>query len=605
MQVVKEYDDWMYRERGLSPCWGYNEPDEVPARVGQVDLNTYNVIDEWFNKHPREKGALAHRIGGRKNRTMLIFFDWLNGGAVAYWTLGQYPKRKGERACVIFPVYNFHDRQECEYASEDCFKYYEILSNISWSTYTIGSVVLWHWSGSFWRHEEVYLHGFLTVVIAAMTNYCAMTKPPCNDEKIFELWEEAKWRRAKIKKLKAWIKFLKEPTLLNLRKAELKAAKADYWPYRRLIEVRWPEKYLDVWELKQEIKKLRRDRAARERRSVEELLPQSRIKGEVLMFEPLHKEGVVRFKPPSSVEEAEAEITKEKERIAAIKKERKELLRKMRACIREKISRYPAQIRAERAALRTPRERLYRKALKERGRIIEYLEAKEDQFRRDMIKRKDPYLRDRRIYFKSKIPFYTHMCEEPQQVEDLRGQDMIEELYPNFIQRRQNLVMVRRRYKNSCKVRWIGSLIYPTGLSTLLSNDSQGEHTLDVTRLVFRQRRQNRGMGEWKVLTRSTRQQIRYPLMIRPLRLKNGHAVYGEVMGAEECRPLAPSDIWRTHKLEPWLSFTTHLLTESGLWRILAWHPTHHYRYRRPFIRLNFSYNVVDNILDFLMWNVW
>ncbi|RLG35591.1 MAG: hypothetical protein DRN91_09210, partial [Candidatus Alkanophagales archaeon] len=191
MQVVKGYDDWMHTETGLSPCWGYNEPDEVPARQGQIDLNTYNVIDEWLNKHPREKGCLAHRIGGRKNRTQSFMFDWLNGGTAIYWTLGQYPRRKGERAVVIIPVYNFHDRQECEYASEDCVKYYDVLSNIAWSTYTIGSSVTWHWSGSFWRREEVFLHGFLTIIIAAMTNYCGMSKPMCNDEKIFELWEEA------------------------------------------------------------------------------------------------------------------------------------------------------------------------------------------------------------------------------------------------------------------------------------------------------------------------------------------------------------------------------------------------------------------------------
>ena len=118
----------------------------------------------------------------------------------------------------------------------------------------------------------------------------------------------------------------------------------------------------------------------------------------------------------------------------------------------------------------------------------------------------------------------------------------------------------------------LGQYPNPTPLSTLLSDDSEGEHTLDITRLVFRQRRQNRGIGEWKVLSRNTRQQIRYPLVIRPLRLKSGHAVYGEVLGAEECHPLAPPDIWRTHRYEPWFALLNELLTGTGLWRLWAWH---------------------------------
>jgi len=610
MQLVKRYEDWMYKELRLSPCSGYNPPDEIPVRCEQIDIAVFNTFDEIINKHPREKlCGFFHRHVGRKNRTILPWLHWLDGSVGVFATLGQYPRSKGERAVICAPLYNQHDRLECECGTDYHVPTLEHVTSVAYTNYTLLGHFAFHLNGGFWRMEDT-IWGSNTVVVAAALNHVIQSKPPYNDEKIFELWEEAKWRKAKIRRLKALKRFLREPTLLNLRRAELEAAKADYWPYRRLVEVRWPDRYLSVWEIKQEIKRLKKDAEAKARRAVGELFKKvvylPKPGNEEVMFQPLHPEGKVVFKLIGELSELEDEIRKEKERIKETRHERRRLMRKMQRLIKEAIKRYPAQIKEEKASLRAPRERLYRKALKEQGRIIEYLGAKENLIMlRDMVIAKHPLLRDKRIYFVSVKPWFAHICAERRQEIKLRGDYWEEELYPIWFERRWHRAHIRRDMKGSCKVRWLGSLVCPTLLSLILSNDSQGDHQNSITRLVFRMRHQNRGMGEWKVLSRDTRKKISYPLMIRPIRLKNGHVVYGQVFGAEECRPLRPPDIWRCRYYSLWACFFLELLNSTGLHKIVFWNSTRNHRYRRPFVRFNFSYNFLDRIVDWFILNVW
>jgi len=157
-----------------------------------------------------------------------------------------------------------------------------------------------------------------------------------------------------------------------------------------------------------------------------------------------------------SLSELEGEIEREEARIKETKRERRQLMRKMQRLIKEAIKKYPAQIKAEKAALKTPRERLYRKALKEQGRITEYLGAKENLMR-DMVIAKHPLLRDKRIYFVSVKPWWTHVCGEPRQELKLRGDYWEEELYPIWFERRWLRAHARRDMKESSKVRWLGT----------------------------------------------------------------------------------------------------------------------------------------------------
>ncbi|MHC1568333.1 MAG: hypothetical protein ACXQTT_01835 [Candidatus Syntropharchaeia archaeon] len=603
---LKELREKYPDKRIYAPFSVLQEIDEQPIREAQAD-NLGQTIEGWLQDGTRLNQFQSHRILGRRNR----YFTW--GGPcydcnlVYYFERGKFPLKTQERTFSIITCYNLHDRMEFEngsaqeHAHEDSEQFQHGMRTFLHFLFQNFSAVVWVWKRT--------LYGYHSHVDGAISFRHAVSVGIGYDDELFKMWEQIGWKKADIKKIKANMWLIKNPTVLRSKKAEIKKIKADNWVYRRRfpVEIWWPRcLYPEIWELKQEIKKLKKEGRGNEK-VTETMEPKA---GKYLYPHRLDREPV----PLKTKEEYKEDIKRLKREIKELKKKRKERFKK------ETLPRMKAEYKTwlknfyypYRKFEKTPEEKERRRKHKERQWILAEMEKVMDT--------RVPNLQDTPYPEKEVKDLFNTISKMLYPKKNIRweyvpGREEIEDLIWSL---RCWRTFVRNRYARqygNCKAYGRGRTIRPLFIDKILYERCRGE-AKGLKRLIFRTPHHNRGIGEWKELRRGTRAQIPFPLVIRPICDEHGYIIRGR----EECRPAHPRDAWRTIETDTWPKIVNYILGPAG--HIIFKHQgfdsgatgaeatAHDIKYRREVIRRPFTWiknehNPIDRVLNFLINYIW
>lgn len=545
-------------KRYFTPFSVLQEADRYPARQTYVDI-TEQTLANWLACQDRLTAFLNTRFHGEHNSNYYPRCFWLDGCQFAH-NERRVPLRHGEMVVPTIPTYNIHDQAIRELSSVECCQQYSF-DNIPAGFITAPSILL-----------DLYVHSYLSLgprgggfrqfFYGPSALGGAASPHPAYIEEIFTLWEDIRWLKADIKKLKANIWLAKKPTLIRAKKAEIKKIKADNWIFRRPQMWRWPRwRYMEIWEVKEEIKRLKRegrgnekiaeieepkeyDVMCAERKYWSDYKDETRWMQRRWLYPRLLNKEKVKLK---SIGDYKREIRQIKEDIKYMKKLRKERIKEQA----KKSNEWLKKIREMRKEFlridKTPRMvELKKRWKKHRKWIVEatkkcpthyegYCQTGSRKEAPEIMKVLDT------LYVPTKEEFEHDLLQR------VKGDHAREYILPyRWINKWRTADIVRML--SNTKMYGLGKVGNPNLLEELIYREcSHSFH--DFNSFFFRSVPMIKGIGEWKELPKKVRVALPFPMVYRPILNKYGYTVektswlYGS-FGRWECRPIHPSDAW-------------------------------------------------------------
>jgi hypothetical protein len=542
------------------------EGDEYPVRAEQIDMLEQTAIT-WLACPQREYAYLQHRIGSKAGFTIGAEMAWLDGEILAHGERSRWPLKHDE---IVFPVVTLYNHNDMAFKGfttgfESYCKW--VFDNVPVGIGTLSCILF-----------DMYGEGYFTYKPLGIGSRCQsyslsglgafVSTHPAYDAKVFPLWEDIRWKKADIKKIKANIWLLKNPTLIRAKKAEIKKIKADNWIYKHVRFIRMSRwKYQEIWELKEEIKRLKKEGRGEERiEEIEEpteyMTNREHYKTQSRYLYPhiLNKEKM-KLK---NIAEYKDEIRGIKEEIRQMKEERKRRIKEGIKRGKDWLKEHREYARAFKELEKSPRIRNLRQRWKDREKwVLETSKKRNIEYDAYIGGELEDAPEIKKILSELYIPTETDF--ERKVFGKIRGAPQRENMLLAFAQRKWRCISVRRMLENK-KGHGLGKVAFPNVIDEIISKESRGYYDFNV--YVFRTSHFNRGMGEWKELTRDVRKKIPFPLVHRPIKDEKGYTImdtdweYGTV-GRWECRPLHQRDAWH-----PWCPPLWSRLYTYTLWLI-------------------------------------
>jgi hypothetical protein len=521
------------------------------------------TVETWFSFPVTIHHWLQHRISGAKNACVANITPKFDGGQ--FWQIerGKYPTAKSKEVLIpLVCAYNSCDRQFKNFHAYSIFHTKDVLECSTNLMANIHCILFEINAGTTYATTSFY-RGYRSQTGHIGVLGCVVRTGPGYDDEEAILYEGIRWKKADIKHAKANIKLAKNPNLINAKKAEIKKIKADNWMYKKFGEIgrtRWSRwKYREIWELKDEIKRLKKKGRGKER--IEEIeVPKDRdALGKKYLFGRrylypyrLNRERVEL----KSEDEYTEEIRRIKEEIKVMKEVRKERIKNGLEEGRKWLEEdYRDFKKKKKENERSQRIRELRRKWKERKKwIMENSEKKDLSYKAFCASE----LMDEETQKKmSELYIPTIDDFERKYFQEVRGDTLRDPSYSEFGIGKLYTIETRRFLENH-KGKGFGRTMKPSVLSEYICRESRGD--FDFNTLVFRTANFNKGIGEWKELDKEVRKKIPFPLVYRPIKDKYGYAIGAGENSMWECRPLHPSDAWFTWKYDQWRKVFTPIL---------------------------------------------